>query len=296
MTPTLAWMQRDPFERLPTEIIIQILQYVDDIVLQDDLRSFIPRVDSVVGSNSWFLLRQLISGPKVTLKIRRLIYGIATIHDSSTKCRDLDEYLELIYNDAVCRRLRMSDAIALKIIDIAVRIERLTPNCLAILKHDLQTSKNKHIRYDPSQDHPAWIEEAEVYRTLWHLHHYSDLRKVTNSAPMTLTRAGPAPRGGETWTWPRGSLDSLKKYKDLASRTKDFLPSQAVIARVSDALEDLGVHGRLLDGMKEYTFADDFGFGDDSGSEDLPFFASFEPSQQLVASPMLFSGGEDEWL
>ncbi|KAL2852977.1 hypothetical protein BJX68DRAFT_47850 [Aspergillus pseudodeflectus] len=60
-------MHREPFERLPTEIIIQILHYFDDIVRQDDLGSFFPRIDSVVRSNSCFLFRELISGPKITL-------------------------------------------------------------------------------------------------------------------------------------------------------------------------------------------------------------------------------------
>jgi hypothetical protein len=206
-------MHRDPFEGLPTEIIIQLLQYIDDIVCQGDLRSFFPRVDNVSRSNSCFLLRELISGSQITLEIKKLIYGIAAINDLSISCQNLDEYFERISDDAVCHRFRISKAIALKIINIAVRIECLTPNSLAILKVDLQTSENTRMRYDPGQDHSAWIEEAEVHRTLWHLHHYSELRKVTKRRPMTLTRVGPAPRGGETWSWPQGSLDSLKKQK-----------------------------------------------------------------------------------
>ncbi|KAL3454638.1 hypothetical protein BJX65DRAFT_5071 [Aspergillus insuetus] len=77
---------------------------------------------------------------------------------------------------------------------------------------------------DTTQDHPARVEEAKVYRTLWHHHHDSEFRKVTKSTPMTLTRVGPAPRGRETWSWPQGSMDSLKKYKNLVSSNSQLDP------------------------------------------------------------------------
>jgi hypothetical protein len=94
MTPTtLSWLHRDPFASSNKD---QILQSIDDVVCQDDLRSFFPRVDSVARSNSCFLLRELISGPKITLEIRKLIYGIAAINDLSISCQDLDESFERI--------------------------------------------------------------------------------------------------------------------------------------------------------------------------------------------------------
>ncbi|KAL4962468.1 uncharacterized protein BDV14DRAFT_210621 [Aspergillus stella-maris] len=251
----------DPFDKLPPELIQLILTQADDFVGVESLLSVSPRVAAVLQARPTILHDLLSSNPITTLPhIRRLCYGI--IHLNTMHCSDFDSYLRVDETP----KIEYTDALA--IILLGARVQRLACACLSRMKQRFMstlrrvpaaTQSGADLANNASRPF-SWMEEYRVYSSLWHLQHYSTLRKTAS----------------ERWDWSTGLLDSLAwytHYHGLNGFTDERIWTVAAI------LADMGlepIYGHNPAQIQHVPVA-----LEREGEMPLPFFESFD----LPSSP-----------
>lgn len=219
----------DPFQRLPAELVGQIIRNTADFVGVDSLITVSRQARAVFQLNSSSIVQDLVSSNSITSQpeIKKLLSHIAFIHRPSIRCTSLDEYMQLANREEgalglpFCQKDSDSD-LACRILRIAAQTQRLACACLSALRQGLATAVGTSSNRTQMANGPfSYLEEYRVYWALWHLRRYSDLRKTA----------------GQKWMWSREEINKLDSYTAL-SGIHDFRAEQ--IWTVASVLVELG--------------------------------------------------------
>jgi hypothetical protein len=213
----------DLFEKLPVELIQDIIAYTANFVGVESLLTTSPRVRAVFQVQPRTIVSNLIpSNPIKTMpEIQRLCRNISLIKSPTTQPTDIHEYRRMCDNISISGILAedITTAEIYHLLHTAARIQRLACQCLCTMQQNLIAA------VEPSCTEAAgkpfiWLEEYRVYWALWHLQHYSDLRNAAI----------------HRWKWPPVSLRSLGEYSTIwmdavsSVLSEDFWTVAAVLA------------------------------------------------------------------
>ncbi|KAL3472492.1 hypothetical protein BJX99DRAFT_272907 [Aspergillus californicus] len=186
----------DPFNKLPAELIQQILINSADFIGPESLIAVSPRAHAVFHAQPRYIVLNLLASNSITsfLEIHELCWNIAWIHDLSTACDSVGEYRR-ICKASLTWHEHLRSAQLCKVLHIAANIQRLTCLCLSAMHANFVAAL-------PPSDAPqatapfSWIETYRVSWALWHLQHYSDLHNMAK----------------RHWTWSDASILELDSY------------------------------------------------------------------------------------
>ncbi|KAK2762135.1 hypothetical protein FQN54_001142 [Arachnomyces sp. PD_36] len=269
----------DPFERLPVELIREIIQDIPDFVSLENLLSASPRVNSVYEIEPRKFVEGLILSNSIASvpDIQLIFRNIALINSPSFHCISLDDYTHQTSRDIPALLPEdLGNTEISQVIHIAARVQRLACACLLTMRRNfvaaIEASPDISVpaptRVQRASEPFSWIEEYRVYWSIWHLHLYSELRKAAGGKHEFLHDSEKAPGG--RWNWSAESIGELDAYP-LWNKIHEFLVEQLLI--IAAILDDLGLkpsYGRSGQEQVESTRAAFY-----SGSP-MPFFSSFE--------------------
>jgi hypothetical protein len=214
----------DPFEKLPPELIHDIITLTADFVGVESLLRISPRVRAVFHAQPRIVVLDLIDANPITTMpdVQQLCRNISLIQTPSTKPADFDEYRRICENISSVLPEDLTNAEIYHILQHAARIQRLACRCL----HTMQ--QNFIAAVEPSCAEAAgkpllWLEEYRVYWALWHLQHYSYLRNAAMGR----------------WGWSSESLAKLDEYTTVRGIHSSFLSEH--FWTVAAVLADLGL-------------------------------------------------------
>lgn len=218
----------DSFEKLPPEVIQQILANIGDFAGIENSLLASRRLNAVFQAQPTRIIQELILLIPITCmpEIQKLCYNIGHLSISSLQCPDLEHYHQTCEDPPT-----LGYTESRHILKIGAQIQRLACKCLSIMREGLiKTLDNipaDSISGPPLQIQNAsqpftWTEEYRTYWALWHLHHYSHLRKAAT----------------QRWNWNESSireLDAYNTWSEIDYRTAERLWT------VSAVLSDLGL-------------------------------------------------------
>lgn len=190
----------DPFARLPPELITQIIIYIADFSAVESFISASPQVHAVFKAQP-SIVRDLIQSDPIAslLEIQKLCHNISLVQTSLAQCPSLAHYQQACdripdfgYTEALC------------MLQLAAQTQRLACACMTLIQNNIVSalrevpagSLSGPDRVRKTRDPFSWIEEYRVYCSLWHLQHYSYLRKTAR----------------ERWSWDEASTRDLDTY------------------------------------------------------------------------------------
>ena len=283
----------DPFERLPPELIRLILLHIADFASVQTILSASPWVNSVFHARPRTLILDLVASNPITAvpEIQKLFQGIALIHSPFVHCASLDDYLDMTRKNTPSDILsqHLSETEQSQMVQIAARIQHLACICLSTMQRNfvsaLEASATGPLSAAVSPQKASrpfsWIEEYRVYWALWHLQHYSDLRKAVEGQ----TGARDKTSRGCRWSWPANSIERLHAYP-LWNGIRIF--TVEIIWAVAAVLADLGLHpsyGHSEEQPQQESTRAAWSYPE---STPLPFFASFELPRHTESNCSLF--------
>ncbi|KAL5336594.1 hypothetical protein BJX70DRAFT_400533 [Aspergillus crustosus] len=245
----------DPFERLPFELIEQILLSIDFATVES-LLSASPRIHSIFQAQPT-LVQALIHSNQITSmpEIAALCYNISFIHSSDEEaCSNLSHYKQLC---AAPKDVAFSTFLeSWQFIRLAAHIQRLACLCLTHFRRNLVAAVNRTPlknmtgpqRAQKASTPFSWTEEYRVYFSLWHLQHYSSLRNAAR---------GP-------WHWSPAEIHELKTYNQWNGIGERVVER---IWTVASILSDLGL-------------------------KEKPFFGGYPMQRGRPGTPQFPDGGE----
>lgn len=251
------------FEDLPVEVILYILHLTADFVGIESLLEISPRVRAVFKSNAVQITEDLLASFPATLyKLDRLFRIVALIHTPSFRCPTFDSYLVYTttftnlhdYYNARSDRSGLENSLY-GTIRIGAKIQRLACACLSKMIDNLRLAGNKCWVNNastrttrlvlPRQENallpPCWMEEFRVYRALWCLQLYSDLRYAATPIE-TLKLEIPVEEGEKQgwgrWSWSATDIGLINVYTPLGAIFHQKIGHE--IKAVADLLIELG--------------------------------------------------------
>lgn len=279
----------DPFQRLPPELVSQILRNTDFVGV-DSLVSVSLKARAVFQANSRAIIQDLVSSNSITShpEIKKLLSNIALIHDPSICCTSLDEYILLTNREGNENALesilcRQNSDLAHRILRITAQTQRLACICLLTLRQGLVTAlgtlRSLPIRTQKANEPFSYLEEYRVYWAIWQLKCYSDLRKAVDWRASSSTNSAEGPSTDQNWIWSRESIEKLDAYTTF-NEIHDFRAEQ--IWTVASVLVELGASlispstGESLALQHPSTVAWDL-----PPNTPIPFFSSFQPARSV---------------
>ncbi|KAL2822816.1 hypothetical protein BDW59DRAFT_149221 [Aspergillus cavernicola] len=222
----------DPFNRLPAELIQEIISQSADFIGTEGLLLVSPRVHAVFHAQPRWILLDLMASNSITQipTVHKLCRNIALIRHPLIHCLSLEDYQNTCETTPTLPE-HMNTAELLQILHIAAHIQRLTCICLSTMHQNLISAIQNQPEDLFSGPLPAqrasepfcWIEQYRVSWALWHLQHCSDLQTTAK----------------HRWNWPAESLRELDPYL-VWNAIDPTLAEQ--IWTVSAVLADLGLH------------------------------------------------------
>ncbi|OJI97586.1 hypothetical protein ASPVEDRAFT_301060 [Aspergillus versicolor CBS 583.65] len=269
----------DPFTRLPPELITQIILYIADFSAVESFISASPQVQAIFQAQPSIVQDLLQSDPITSFpEIQKLCYNISLIQTSLPQCPNLAHYQQS------CDHIPVFDYTeALCMLRLAARTQRLACTCMTTIQHNLISPLSEvpagslcgPDRVRKAREPFSWTEEYRVYCSIWHLQHYSCLRKAAT----------------ERWGWDQTSIQTLDAY-DVWN---DIIDTRHIekFWTIAALLSDLGLnpsYGHYPFQHRERSLAQD-PEGEESSraawtfppGTPPPFFPSFDlpPSQYL---------------
>ncbi|KAL2783315.1 hypothetical protein BJX66DRAFT_345047 [Aspergillus keveii] len=147
----------DPFEKLPAELIHDIITLTADFVGVENLIAASP----------------ISAVPEV----QQLCRSIALMQSSSTKATDFDEYRRICETVSSVLAEDLKEAEIYHLLQHAARIQWLASRCLHTMQHNFVAAVEPPCA-EAAGKPLVWLEEYRVYWALWHLQRYSDLRNA----------------------------------------------------------------------------------------------------------------------
>lgn len=181
----------DPLLELPAEIILKVIHSIDDFASVENFLIAYPHASDLFRSTPFSLLRSLCYSNPMTSspEIMKLVSSMAIIRNPAANPSSLEDFSHLGLDNPLAYEHIANPDIAHEILHIAAQIQRLARTCLTKLRENLmnamETYQNDHssraTRIHDKSGNFDWVEEYRVHWALWHLHHYADLRKVSDS-------------------------------------------------------------------------------------------------------------------
>ncbi|CAG8074686.1 unnamed protein product [Penicillium olsonii] len=163
----------DPFQRLPVELMLQILEDTADFVGVESLTSVSRPARAAFHMGSWAIMHVISALNPIASQseVRVLISNIVVVHERLHKTTLVTVELE-----APQRAWRQE--IACSILHIGAQIQRLACACLSMLRQEFASAVGASPLHAQRANEPfSWIEEYRIYWALWHLQYYSDVRR-----------------------------------------------------------------------------------------------------------------------
>jgi hypothetical protein len=221
----------DPFERLPTELINNILLFASDFVGLESLLTVSPRARAVFHDRPGLFFQELVELNSIAsvAPIQTIIQKVRLLHSPSFDFHSLEEYIQCTESFHDQPRIYNDDTEFLQMMQISVQIQRLACKCLQTMQQNFISvvgaspagPLSGSIRAQKAAKPFSWVEESNMYWALWHLRHYSDLHSYASRR-----------------NWPPDSMERLKGYhrwNSVGALTAE------VISTVAAVLSDLGL-------------------------------------------------------
>jgi hypothetical protein len=171
----------DLFEKLPVELIQDIIAYTADFVGVESLLITSPQVRAVFQAQPRTIISNLIASNPITTmpEIQRLCRNIFLIKSPTTQPTDVHEYRLMCDNISISGIIAedITTAEIYHLLHTAARIQRLACQCLCTMQQNVIADVNPSCAEAAGKPF-IWLKEYRVYWALWHLQHYSDLRNA----------------------------------------------------------------------------------------------------------------------
>ncbi|KAI9371625.1 hypothetical protein BJX61DRAFT_17789 [Aspergillus egyptiacus] len=220
---------KDPFRKLPVELIHQIVSHSGDFEDIFNLLSASPWVYAIFKAQPCPFTLDLMAANPITQipAIQKLCQNIALIRCPSTHCTSLNDYKQAC--EAMSSLPETADQL-FRLIHIAAQIQHLTYICLRTMRRNFVSvlgdlpagSLSGQYRKQNAKTPFKWIEYYRVSWVLWHLQHFSDLRTAAE----------------QRWNWSAESLSELDAYLVWHGVRREHAEQ---IWTVSAVLADLGI-------------------------------------------------------
>lgn len=234
-------MSADLFQKLPSELIIEIVKDTADFVGIDSLLHTSKWVRDVISHNLLDVTEELLASfPMTRHKAEHLFLIACLVNEPGFSCSDLDD-LESKFTELCLRNF--SEKTIYRILRQGAHIQRLACACITKLRENLEfglgsvmdADWEKTLFPDWRQQMTAetsWVEEFRVYRALWWLQILSDIYHA--SGPVT------SKDGIGGWGWASAEKGRLPSFasslrKKFREPTKQNEPNC-----VAEALANLG--------------------------------------------------------
>lgn len=230
----------DPFERLPVEIVLRIIELTADFVAIESLLKFSPWVNAVFEGNAPAVTESVLTKCSIMVhEMPQVFRAVGHIRSISCKYTSFAEFTEYMHVHSSLADL--STGALRELLEIAANIQRLACACLETLLSRFRAIEPKcwvieHQRkivgvkpYQPKDaGPPSWVEEYRVYHALWHLQLRSDLLQVANRL-----------------NWSPQDISKADHYVNLEIFKNDS--HEEVIKYISDCIDDISTDKSILD-------------------------------------------------
>ncbi|KAI9036088.1 uncharacterized protein KD926_002465 [Aspergillus affinis] len=278
----------DPFTKLPPELLARILIYAADFSAVESIISASPRVNAVFRAQPT-IVRDLVSGDPIAglPEIQTMCHNISLIQTLSVEFPSLVDYRRICQSPPP---FEYTEELASFTLHLTARTQRLACACLILIQQNFVSAlTGTHAggisasdRVKVAREPFSYTEEYRVYSSLWHLQHYSSLRKAAT----------------ERWAWDETSMRGLDAYNEW--NDKDFRRAEKMWTTAA-LLSDLGL--RAIYGHYSFQRQQRFLAQDPEGEESsraawtfpdetpLPIFHSFDlPSgRDITRSPLIWT-------
>ncbi|OQE42934.1 hypothetical protein PENCOP_c003G02441 [Penicillium coprophilum] len=221
----------DPFERLPVELIYHILLFTSDFVGVESLLTASPRVRAVFLDRPGLIFQEMMDSNSMSsaAPIRKIIQKVRLLHSPSFNFHNFEEYIQCTERTGDQLGIHSSDAEVLQMMQICVQIQRLACTCLWTMQESFISAVGASpagvlsgsIRAQKAAKPFSWVEESNIYWSLWHLRHYSDLHHYASRL-----------------NWPEESRKKVRNYhrwNGIECMSTEYISSVAAV------LSDLGL-------------------------------------------------------
>ncbi|GFF43065.1 hypothetical protein IFM58399_06820 [Aspergillus lentulus] len=242
----------DPFRKLPTEIILQILKSCCDFTSLDGLLQMSPVVNDVF---TYFYAEiteaVLVSCPMTGNGIEKDFKLLVAIYSTTTFTPStILDFLQRTPGDPFPPALQAfqsfrpldSDAALRRVVSTAANIHRLACACLDTFIHRIKTTTPSRATVSDGQlyswlwnkepdppaepfqlkgtHHPRWVEQYRVHRVLWAVQIYSELCAAAE----------------KRWSW---SQDDIDRLFDKDVTTANSVLREDEVPAITECLNDL---------------------------------------------------------
>lgn len=174
----------DPFTKLPSEILAQILICTADFSAVESVVSVSSHINAVFRAQPTIVRDLILVDPIACLpEIQIISHNISLIHTNSAQFPSLADYQQRCQNNPP---VEYTEELASFMLHLAARTQRLAYTCLTLIQenfvsalegidaNNMPASNRVKIAREPF----SFTEEYRVYSALWHLQHYSTLRQA----------------------------------------------------------------------------------------------------------------------
>lgn len=204
----------DPFEKLPVEIILPILNLTADFTGVDSLLAASPAINAVFNANSSRIISGLLEAcPSTAQELHHLFRIVHCIRTPSFQPR----YMCSFILRCPVPKPDHDPSVARSMIHVASQIQYLACACLTKLFANFRSAHNAVLPAEWLNDEEggvspfSWIEEFRVYRALWRLQINSDLCRAVKSVPEPVMERGfqEEEKAWGGWTWSSAEIDKI---------------------------------------------------------------------------------------
>lgn len=189
-----------PFNLLPTDILLLIMEEISDFVSLDNLLAISPHAASIFLRWAIPITQRTLLTCLITSQLGNF-QEVMVIRSGSARYANLGEFQASFWAEDArtvdlvqyfAGRDPSEVAVALRdMVRVAAHIQRIACTCLSKTMGNLYAAVNSNPVFPPSRElvgtvKPSWVEEYRVYRAVWHMQVYSDLERA--SGPNAVRR------------------------------------------------------------------------------------------------------------
>jgi hypothetical protein len=280
----------DPFNKLPTEIVLCILHHTTDFVGLDSLLCVSPWIRAVFQTSALQITEDILAGCPYTWRLESLFrtstlirtpaFQCSTFHEFHKRTRDTPAFIKAWNDDQFSHSKTLRSMIR-----VAARVQRLSCAVISTMLNNLRLAGESSSVLPPGwEGHglapSSWIEDYRVYRAIWVLQVYSDLHRATTSETVEPNNSQESSWGG--WSWDKPKVLDIPLYAPLGDIRQTVREEVETVDQIlQDLVTSTKIHPPPLD-------------------LHLPFFPSLEMKEGVThplwpARQMPTIHGVDSW-
>lgn len=213
----------DPFNKLPTEIVLCMLHHTTDFVGLDSLLCVSPRIQTVFQASALRITEDILAGCPYTWRLEPLFRTSALIRTPAFQCSSFNEYHSRTRDTPAFIKAWKDDQFShsntlRSMIRVAARIQRLSCAVISTMLDKLRLAGQSSSVLPPGWEvhglaPSSWIEEYRVHRSIWVLQVFSDLHRAKHSKPVEPNNSQESSWGG--WNWSLEEVHNSALYAPL---------------------------------------------------------------------------------